>query len=77
MECEKFYYIIAKHMMEHWYLYTVEQCSFGKKIVWTPELTSSLIFSTERAVETFKFKNLQNVAVDIHRIQKRTTILKE
>ena len=64
------YYVITRHGMERWYLYSVEQCSFGKRIEWTPEFKSALVFSSEKAVETFKHKNLSNVAVDIHRFLK-------
>jgi len=70
MERKNAYYVIAKHGMEQWYLYSVEQCSFGKRILWTRTLKSALIFSSEKAVETFKSKSLQNVSVDIHRFFK-------
>jgi len=70
MEHDNIYYIICKNKMERWYLYSVEQCSFGKRMVWTLELTNALIFTSENAVETFKSKNLQNILVDIHRILK-------
>ncbi len=64
-------YAITKNGMVSWFLYTVENCSFGKRIKWTQNPKTALIFSSEEAIEVFKEKVLQNVPVGIHRFSKR------
>lgn len=61
-------YFIAKQGMFDWFLYTVEQCSFGKRIVWTKDIKKALVFSSEKRAEIFKTKVLENVQVCIHKI---------
>ena len=61
---------MTKRGMGHWFLYSVEQCSYGKRIEWTMDFNSALIFTSEEFVETFKSQNLPNVPVDIHRFPK-------
>jgi len=66
------YYVIAKAGIDGWYLYTAEQCSFGKRLLWTSNLKSALIFSSEEAIELFKSKDLYNLNVNIYRFLKST-----
>jgi len=65
-------YVIVKRGKENWFLYTIEQRPFGKRIEWTSNPNSALIFSSEEAIQTFKTKNLENVAVDIYKLRERT-----
>ncbi len=60
-------YVIVKDGMTDWFLYTVEQCSFGKRIEWTHNCKEALIFTSEEKVESFKERMLENVLVTINR----------
>ncbi len=53
--------------MADWFLYTVEQCSYGKRIEWTHDRKEALIFTSEEKVESFKERMLGNVLVTINR----------
>lgn len=67
---EKFTFYISKSNMDEWYLYSVEECSYGKRILWTQNFEKTIVFSSEEKVETFKEKVLQNANVNIHRVLK-------
>jgi len=60
-------YVISKEGMADWFLYTVEKCSFGKRIEWTRNRKEALIFTSEEKVESFKERMLENVTVSICR----------
>lgn len=68
-ETEMTFYL-SKSDMDGWYLYSVEDCSFGKKILWTRKIENTILFSSEERVETFKEKVLNHVPVNIHRVLK-------
>ena len=59
-------FVISKSGMNGWYLYSVEKCSFGKRINWTQQLKNAIVFTSEQKVEMFKEKVLKNILVDIH-----------
>jgi len=70
-EKEKEYtFYISKINMDDWYLYSVEDCSFGKKILWTQKFENTIVFSSEEKVETFKEKVLNHIPINIHRVLK-------
>jgi hypothetical protein len=71
-ERKDLYYVISKAGKDGWYLYTAEQCSFGKRLLWTSDLKSALIFSSEEAIESFKSNGLRNLNVNIYRFLKST-----
>lgn len=56
--------------MDGWYLYSVEECSYGKRILWTKNFENTIVFSSEEKVETFKEKVLTHAAVNVHRFLK-------
>ncbi len=60
-------YVISKIGMDSWFLYTVEECSFGKRITWTKNYDFALIFTSEEKVEAFKERVLEKVSVSINR----------
>lgn len=60
-------YVITKFGMDDWFLYTVEQCSFGKRIMWTKNHKNTIIFTSEEKVKSFKAQVLKNVPVCIHK----------
>lgn len=65
MNREKIFYVITKYGMDNQYLYSVEQCSFGKQFSWTTDVELALLFSSESAADTFKSKNLPNIPINI------------
>jgi len=60
-------FVISKHGMDSWFLYTVEECTFGKRITWTQNYKNSLIFTSEEKVENFKERVLEKISVNINR----------
>jgi len=60
-------YVITKNGMERWFLYTIEDCSYGKKASWTLNFENALRFSTEQKAEIFKTKYLGNANVNIRK----------
>jgi len=65
MDHDNLFYVITKYGMDDKYLYSVEQCSFGKRMLWTTDVEIALLFSSETAADTFKSKNLPNIPVNI------------
>jgi len=65
MDHENLFYVIVKYGMDNQYLYSVEQCSFGKRLLRTTDVELALLFSSELAADTFKSKNLPNIPVNI------------
>lgn len=65
MDRENLFYVITKYGMDNQYLYSVEQCSFGKRLSWTTDVELALLFTSEPAADTFKTKNLPNVTVNV------------
>ena len=61
----KFTYIIAKSEQEEWYLYSVERCSFGKRIEWTTDIVKTLKFSTQLSIDTYIERVLPNVEISV------------
>jgi len=61
-------FVITKQGMSDWYLYTVEQLSFCKRISWTKNIKDALLFTSEEKVESFKSKVLEKVPVSIHKV---------
>lgn len=66
-ERKDLYYVITNRDLNAWYLYSVEQCSFGKRLLWTSNLKSALIFSSEEAIESFMSHDLPNLGVSVYR----------
>ncbi len=60
-------YVISKKGMDTWFLYTVEECSYGKRITWTKNYKLALIFTSEEKVESFKERVLHKVTVSINK----------
>jgi len=69
-EEKEYTFYISKATMDDWYLYSVEDCSYGKRILWTRNFDNTIVFSSEEKVETFKEKVLKHVPVNIHRFLK-------
>lgn len=62
-------FVITKSGMDSkWYLYTVEQVSFGKRISWTKNYNDALMFTSEEKVESFKSKMLGKIPITIHKV---------
>lgn len=64
-------YVIAKRGMLDWFLYSVEECSFGKRIKWTRNLDDTIMFTNEAYAETFKEKVLSNVPVYLRKFPQK------
>lgn len=64
-------YVITKHEMEEWFLYTIEHCSYGKRITWTRKLNDALVFPSERRALLFKEKVFENVPIGIRHFLKK------
>lgn len=65
-------YAIAKRGMLDWFLYSVEDGSFGKRIKWTRNLDDTIIFTNEAYAETFIEKVLGNIPVCLRKLPKKS-----
>jgi len=63
-------YTIKNAKNPNWYLYSVEQCSYGKRIEWTSNKKDALIFETELSINTYIKKVIPNVVVIVFKLAK-------
>lgn len=59
------YVFVKEEIAPVWFLYTVEELSYGRRVTWTRDVRKALIFSTEVAIETFEEMYLKGLPVRI------------
>ena len=62
-------FIISNVNYDDWFLYSVEDCKFGKRMEWTKDIELALKFDTSDKVESFIELVVEDIPVNIKEIQ--------